>query len=130
MASRDSYCDFNLNGGKLLTAGFEEVNSLPTTNLFVGRQVTYNNSTYRYNGVAWRKIAAIADRVYPYQCNVNLYSDATAGAIIIRTPISSNGDNNNSMTYLEVSVYTHVVGEAVAKYLIYYYEHPASTGYN
>lgn len=131
MASMDSYCDLNLNGGKLLTAGFEEVNSLPTTNLFVGRQVNYNNSTYRYNGLAWKKIAAIADRVYPYQCNVDLYTgNNSAGAIIIKTPISSNGDNNNSMTYLEVSVYTHVSGEAVAKYLIYYYEYPSSTGYN
>lgn len=131
MASRDSYCDLNLNGGKLLTAGFEEVNSLPTTNLFVGRQVNYNNSTYRYNGLAWKKVAAIADRVYPYQCNVDLYTgNNSAGAIIIKTPISSNGDNNNSMTYLEVSVYTHVVGEAVAKYLIYYYEYPSNTSYN
>lgn len=115
---------------KFEEAGFEVVSALPTTNLFVGRQVAYGNSTYRYNGVAWRKIAAIADRVYPYQCNVNLYSDATAGAIIIRTPISPRNDIDNSMTYLEVSVYTHVVGEAVAKYLIYYYEYTANTGYN
>lgn len=115
---------------KLEETGFEVVSALPTTNLFAGRQVVCGNSTYRYNGVAWRRIAAIADRVYPYQCNVNLYSDATAGAIIIRTPISSNNDANNSMTYLEVSVYTHVVGEAVAKYLIYYYEYPANAGYN
>lgn len=109
---------------KFEEAGFEVVSALPTTNLFVGRQVVYGNSTYRYNGVAWRKIAAIANRVYPYQCNVDLYSNASAGALIIRTPISSNGNENNSMTYLEVSVYKDVVGEAVAKYLIYYYEFP------
>ena len=130
MASRDIYCDFNLNGGKLFKTGFEEMNVLPTNNLFVGRQVTYNNSTYIYNGVAWRKIAAIADRVYPYQCNVNLYSDATAGAIIIRTPISANRDENNSMTYLEITLYTHSTGEAVAKYLIYYYEFRPNQSYN
>lgn len=53
MASRSSYCDFNLNGGKLLKAGFEEVNSLPTTNLFAGRQVTYNGQLYVYNGGQW-----------------------------------------------------------------------------
>lgn len=53
MASRDSYCDFNLNGGKLFGAGFEEVNSLPTTNLFAGRQVTYNGQLYVYNRSQW-----------------------------------------------------------------------------
>lgn len=116
---------------KFEEAGFEVVDALPTNNLFIGRQVTYNNSTYRYNGVAWSKVATIADRVYPYQCNVDLYTDNnSAGAIIIRTPISSDGDDNNSMTYLEVSVYTHVVGEAVAKYLIYCYEYPSSTSYS
>ena len=131
MASRDSYCDFNLNGGKLLTAGFEEVNSLPTTNLFVGRQVNYNNSTYRYNGLAWKKVAAIADRVYPYQCNVDIYTgNNSAGAIIIKTPISPRGDVDNSMTYLEVSVYKHELGETVAKYLIYYYEYSPNASYN
>ena len=115
---------------KFEEAGFEVVSALPTTNLFVGRQVAYGNSTYRYNGVAWRRIAAIADRVYPYQCNVNLYSDATAGAIIIRTPISANRDENNSMTYLEVTLYTHSTREAVAKYLIYYYEFQPNQSYN
>lgn len=118
--------NIDAESNKFEEAGFEVVDALPTNNLFIGRQVTYNNSTYRYNGVAWRRVAAIADRVYPYQCNVNLYSDAAAGAIIIRTPISSNNDVNNSMTYLEVSVYTHVVGEAMAKYLIYYYEYSAN----
>lgn len=57
MASRDSYCDFDLNGGKLLEAGFEQVNSLPTTNLFAGRQVTYNGQVYEYNGGQWVSLA-------------------------------------------------------------------------
>ena len=122
--------DIDAESNKIEEAGFEVVEALPTTNLFVGRQVAYGNSTYRYNGVAWRKISAIADRVYPYQCNVDLHSNATKGAIIIRTPISTIGDTNNSMTYLEVSVYTHAVGEAVAKYLIYYYEYPTNFSYN
>ena len=39
---------------KLEKAGFEDVNSLPTTNLFVGRQVLYNNSVYYYNGENWK----------------------------------------------------------------------------
>lgn len=115
---------------KLEETGFEVVSALPTTNLFVGRQVVYGNSTYRYNGVAWRKIAAIADRVYPYQCNVDLFSDNVAGAIIIRTPISANRDENNSMTYLEVTLYTHSTREAVTKYLIYYYEFQPNQSYN
>lgn len=57
MASKDSYCDFNLNGGKLLEAGFEEVNSLPRTNLFAGRQVTYNGQVYECNGSQWVSLA-------------------------------------------------------------------------
>lgn len=53
MASRDNYCDLNLNGGKLLKAGFEEVSSLPTTNLFAGREVFYDGQKYVYNGGVW-----------------------------------------------------------------------------
>ena len=64
MASKDSYCDFNLNGGKLLQAGFEEVNVLPTINLFAGRQVTYNGQLYVYNGSQWVNVNA------PYEANL------------------------------------------------------------
>lgn len=64
MARKDSYCDFNLNGGKLLEAGFEEVNVLPTTNLFAGRQVTYNGQLYVYNGNQWVNVNA------PYEANL------------------------------------------------------------
>ena len=64
MASRDIYCDFNLNGGKLLEAGFEEVNVLPTTNLFAGRQVTYNGQLYVYNRSQWVDLANPIQKYY------------------------------------------------------------------
>lgn len=64
MANKDSYCDFDLNGGKLLEAGFEEVNVLPTTNLFVGRQVMYNGQLYVYNGERWINVNS------PYEANL------------------------------------------------------------
>lgn len=69
MASRDSYCDFNLNGGKLFGTGFEEVNSLPTTNLFAGRQVMYNGRPHVYNGntwIDWYNPAPAFIEPYPY----------------------------------------------------------------
>lgn len=64
MASKDSYCDFNLNGGKLLKAGFETVYPLPTTNLFIGRQVIYLRQLYVYNGSEWVNVNA------PYEANL------------------------------------------------------------
>lgn len=42
---------------KLEEAGFEFVSALPTTNLFTGRQVTYDNQLYVYNGSAWVDLA-------------------------------------------------------------------------
>lgn len=38
---------------KFEEAGFEVVEALPTTNLFMGRQVTYEGVTYQYNGSQW-----------------------------------------------------------------------------
>ena len=35
--------DLNINENSLKNGRFEEVSSLPSTNLFVGRQVVYNN---------------------------------------------------------------------------------------
>lgn len=49
---------------KLEEAGFEEVNALPTTNLFAGRQVTYNGQLYVYNGSQWVNVNA------PYEANL------------------------------------------------------------
>lgn len=83
MASRDSYCDFNLNGGKLFGTGFEEVNSLPTTNLFAGRQVTYNGQLYVYNGSGWVSLynpVPIFEEPYPYTMTTE---ELTHGATVI-----------------------------------------------
>ena len=42
--------------GELKKSGFEVVTSLPTTDLFEGRMVTWNNSIYFYDGSHWIKI--------------------------------------------------------------------------
>ena len=42
--------------GELKNSGFEVVTSLPTTGLFEGRMVNYNNSIYFYDGTNWIKI--------------------------------------------------------------------------
>lgn len=43
--------------GVLKNSGFEVVNSLPTSNLFEGRIITYNNSIYFYNNGKWTEIS-------------------------------------------------------------------------
>ena len=49
---------------KFEEAGFEVVSALPTTNLFTGRQVTYNGQLYVYNGSTWVNVNA------PYEANL------------------------------------------------------------
>lgn len=49
---------------KFEEAGFEVVNALPTTNLFIGRQVTYDGRLYVYNGSKWMNITA------PYEADL------------------------------------------------------------
>ena len=43
--------------GVLKKSGFEVVNSLPTTNLFEGRIIIYNNSIYFYTNGNWKEIS-------------------------------------------------------------------------
>lgn len=43
----------DMNKNSLKNAGFEVVTTLPTTNLFVGRQVTYNGKIYTYHNGKW-----------------------------------------------------------------------------
>lgn len=50
--------------GALKNSGFEVVTSLPTTNLFVGRQVMYYRQLYVYNGSQWMNVNA------PYEANL------------------------------------------------------------
>lgn len=45
--------DLNINENSLKNGRFEEVSSLPSTNLFVGRQVVYNNKIYIYTDSDW-----------------------------------------------------------------------------
>ena len=49
--------------GELKKSGFEVVTSLPTTGLFVGRIVTYDNSVYFYDGRFWTKIIKNTDEI-------------------------------------------------------------------
>lgn len=55
----DLFGDINLHGGTISEAGFEVVESLPTENLFVGRQVVYNNIQYCYLNNQWLKIVSL-----------------------------------------------------------------------
>lgn len=45
--------DLNINENSLKNGRFEEVSSLPSTNLFIGRQVVYNNKIYIYTDSGW-----------------------------------------------------------------------------
>ena len=47
---------------KFEEAGFEEVNALPTTNLFLGRQVMYNGEKYIYSTFYGKWIIAFSER--------------------------------------------------------------------
>lgn len=67
---------------KFEEAGFEIVSALPTTNLFAGRQVTYNGRNYVYNGKTWIEWYNPAPRFvesYPYTMTTEeLTHNATA----------------------------------------------------
>ncbi len=56
--------NIDAESNKLEEAGFEVVEALPTTNLFVGRQVMYNGQLYVYNGSLWVNVNA------PYEANL------------------------------------------------------------
>lgn len=100
MAKRDSYCDFDLNGGKLLTAGFEEVNSLPTTNLFAGREVFHNGQKWIYNGGQW------TSQLDPQQ------KFNTSNGVSIDTPIEylNNRSKELLLGYQEISQIPMLLG--------------------
>ena len=55
--------------GELKNSGFEVVNALPTTNLFVGRQVMYNGQLYVYNSERWVNVNA------PYEAKLQWGGD-------------------------------------------------------
>lgn len=48
--------DLDLSNNHIVNGGFEEVSSLPTENLSIGREVIYNNEKYVYNGTDWIKV--------------------------------------------------------------------------
>ena len=51
--------DLDMGGNQINNGGFEVVTSLPTTNNFEGRQVTYQGRSYIWNGSAWVTLNAI-----------------------------------------------------------------------
>ena len=53
--------DIDFKNKSLKNGGFEVVDTLPTTNLFVGRKVCYNGKDYMYNGSAWTNDAETLD---------------------------------------------------------------------
>lgn len=48
--------DIDLNCNVISNAGFEVVDALPATNLFIGRKIIYNNTQYCYLDGMWRII--------------------------------------------------------------------------
>lgn len=54
MARKKYHSGIDLQGGDLANAGFEVVTSLPATNNFIGRQVTYQGRSYIWDGSAWK----------------------------------------------------------------------------
>lgn len=54
MASKEFKTDIDLQGNSIKNGGFEVVTSLPTTNNFVGRIVTYQGRSYIWGGSAWK----------------------------------------------------------------------------
>lgn len=46
--------NLDLKGNQIKNAGFEVVTSLPTTNNFIGRQVTYQGRSYIWDGSVWK----------------------------------------------------------------------------
>lgn len=53
MAEKKFEVGIDLRGNSIKNAGFEVVTSLPTTNNFVGRQVTYQGKSYIWDGSSW-----------------------------------------------------------------------------
>ena len=62
--------NLDLKGNQVKNAGFEVVTSLPTTNNFVGRRVTFNNKDYIWNGTEWESnrnwLSVYIDNTTPY----------------------------------------------------------------
>lgn len=53
MAKKKFGVDQDLQGNKIINVAIDVVTSLPTTNNFVGRKVTYQGRSYIWNGSAW-----------------------------------------------------------------------------
>lgn len=49
--------DINMNGNKMTNVSIEPVDSLPTENLYEGRQVTYQGRIYTYHNNEWLSVA-------------------------------------------------------------------------
>ena len=55
--------NLNMSGNSFENAGFEVVTSLPTTNNFVGRQVTYQGRSYIWDGSAWKCNSVLSNTI-------------------------------------------------------------------
>ena len=66
------------------------------------------------------------NQIYTNCGYVNISNSAT-GALIIELPFAPNGDVNNSMTYIELNVYSHKKG--CSKYIIGVYSNSQNSSY-
>ena len=67
--------NLDLRGNQIKNGGFEVVDTLPTTNLFVGRKVCYNGKDYTYDGSNWKTSFNKAFDEKSIYCTCNDYSD-------------------------------------------------------
>ena len=60
----DLFGDINLHGGTISEAGFEVVESLPTSNLFEGRTVVFNHLQYCFLNNQWVVLSPLVELTY------------------------------------------------------------------
>ena len=85
---------------------------------------------YLTQGVNWLKSKKLDKRSYNQvytNCGYTNIISSTTGALIIELPFAPSNDTNNSMTYIELNVYSHRKG--CSKYIIGVYSYASSSPY-
>lgn len=88
---------------------------------------------YLVQGVNWLKAndnTKLDKRSYNQvytNCGYTNITSSTTGALIIELPFAPSNDANNSMTYIELNVYSHKKG--CSKYIIGVYSYSSSSSY-
>lgn len=117
-----------------------DVNNIEPTQ--TGSAVTKTSTwlwQYLVQGVNWLKANNVQLSAFNTKLDKRAYNqiytncgyvnvpDSSQGALIIELPIARDGDYNNSMTYIELNVYSHKKG--CSKYIIGVYSHSQNSPY-